>query len=63
LAASGAVGLQPGVPVWPQNPWKHAPMAQSTGNGDFAYTLTDGGAGYTLKVHLAAAKDWVLSGT
>jgi hypothetical protein len=58
LAASGAVGLQPGVPVWPQNPWTHAPMAQGTGNGDFAYTVS--GASYTLKVHLAAAKDWVL---
>ncbi len=62
LGAAGAVGLQPGVPVWPQNPWTHAPMAQGTGNGDFAYSVTDGGAGYTLKVHLAAAKDWVLSG-
>jgi hypothetical protein len=62
LAASGAVGLQPGVPVWPQNPWTHAAMAQGAGNGDFAYSLTDGGTGYTLKVHLAAAKDWVLSG-
>jgi hypothetical protein len=59
LAASGAVGLQPGVPVWPQNPWTHAAMAAGAGNGDVAYTVTDGG-GYTLKVHLAAAKDWVL---
>jgi hypothetical protein len=62
LAASGAVGLQPGVPVWPQNPWTHAAMAQGPGNGEFTYAVTDGGAGYTLKVHLAAAKDWVLSG-
>lgn len=60
LAASGAVGLQPGVPIWPQNPWTKAPMAQGTGNGDFAYSVS--GAGYTLTVHLAAAKDWVLSG-
>jgi hypothetical protein len=60
LAASGAVGLQPGAPFWPQNPWTHAPMAQGTGNGDFTYAVT--GNGYTLKVHLAAAKDWVLNG-
>ena len=60
LAASGAVGLQPGLAIWPQNPWTKAPMAQGAGNGDFAYTVN--GAGYTLKVHLAAAKDWVLEG-
>ena len=38
-------------------------MAQGAGNGDFTYAVTAGGAGYTLKVHLAAAKDWVLAGT
>lgn len=62
LAASGAVGLQPGLAIWPQNPWTKAPMAQGAGNGDFAYALSGGGAGYTLKVRLAAAKDWVLEG-
>jgi hypothetical protein len=59
---SGAVRLQPGVPIWPQDPWSRAPMAQGTGDGQFAYALTDGGTGYTLRVHLATAKDWVLSG-
>jgi len=58
--ASGApVGLQPGVPIWPQSPWSHAAMAQGTASGDFAYALTAGG--YTLRVHLATDKDWVLS--
>ena len=60
VAAGGAVGLQPGVPVWPQNPWTHAAMAAGTTAGDFAYALSDGGAKYTLRVHLATAKDWVL---
>jgi hypothetical protein len=62
LAASGAVGLQPGVAIWPQNPWTHEAMAPGDADGDFAYTLASGGTGYTLRVHLAAAKDWVLTG-
>ena len=61
VSASGAVGLQPGVPIWPQDPWTHAPMAQGSADGRFAYALTDGGTGYSLRVHLATAKDWVLS--
>ena len=60
VAAGGAVGLQPGVPVWPQNQWTHTAMAPGTADGDFAYAVSDGGAKYTLRVHLAAAKDWVL---
>jgi hypothetical protein len=59
LAAGGALGLQPGVPIWPQNPWTRAGMTQSAATGDFAYALTAGG--YTLRVHLAGGKDWVLS--
>ena len=58
--ASGApVGLQPGVPLWPQSPWTHAAMTQSQATGDFAYAITAGG--YTLRAHLATGKDWVLS--
>jgi hypothetical protein len=58
--ASGApVGLQPGVPIWPQSPWTHAAMTQGEAIGDFVYALTAGG--YTLRVHLATGKDWVLS--
>jgi hypothetical protein len=61
LAAGGAVGLQPGAPIWPQNPWTHAAMTQSAASGDFAYSLTGGGSGYSLRVHVATGKDWVLT--
>lgn len=61
VAAGGGVGLQPGAPLWPQNPWTHAGMAQSAADGDFGYALTDGGAGYTLRLHLSTGKDWVLT--
>ena len=60
VATGGAVGLQPGVPIWPQNPWTHAAMTQGPANGDFAYSPA-GGGGYTLRAHLATGKDWVLS--
>jgi len=60
--ASGApVGLQPGVPLWPQSPWTHAAMTQGQATGDFAYALTSGG--YALRAHVATGKDWVLSST
>jgi hypothetical protein len=59
VAGGGAVGLQPGVAIWPQSPWTHAAMTQGQATGDFAYALTAGG--YTLRAHLATGKDWVLS--
>jgi len=60
--ASGApVGLQPGVPIWPQSPWTHAAMTQGQTTGDFEYALSGDGDGYTLRAHLATGKDWVLS--
>jgi hypothetical protein len=61
VATGGAVGLQPGIPIWPQSPWTHAAMTQGPADGDFAYALSGGGSGYTLRVHLATGKDWVLS--
>jgi hypothetical protein len=61
LTSGGPVGLQPGVPIWPQSPWTHAAMTQGQAKGDFAYSLTGGGSGYTLRAHLATGKDWVLS--
>ena len=61
MASGGAVGLQPGVPIWPQSPWTHAAMTQGPAHGDFAYSLSGGGSGYTLRAHLATGKDWVLS--
>ena len=60
VAAGGPVGLQPGVPIWPQSPWTHAAMTQGQATGDFAYTLSGGGSGYVLRAHLATGKDWVL---
>ena len=59
VAVGGTLGLQPGVPIWPQSPWTHAAMTQGQAAGDFAYSL--GGGGYTLSAHLATGKDWVLS--
>jgi hypothetical protein len=59
VAAGGPVGLQPGVPIWPQSPWSHAAMVQGPATGDFAYALTAGGC--SLRAHLATGKDWVLS--
>jgi len=61
VATRGAVGLQPGVPIWPQSPWTHASMTQGQAKGDFAYALSGGCSGYTLHAHLATGTDWVLS--
>ena len=55
------MSLQPGVPIWPQSPWTDAAMTQGQANGDFTYALSGGGSGYTLRVHLAIGKDWVVS--
>jgi hypothetical protein len=60
VAAGGAVGLQPGVPIWPQSPWTHGAMVPGQAAGDFAYSLS--GGDYSLRAHLATGKDWVLSG-
>ena len=60
VAAGGAVGLQPGVPIWPQSPWTHGAMIPGQAAGDFAYSLS--GSGYTLRAHLATGKDWALTG-
>ena len=61
VTSGGPVGLQPGVPFWPQNPWAHAAMTQGLTRGDFAYSLSGGGSSYALRAHLATGKDWVLS--
>jgi len=61
VASGGPVGLQPGVPIWPQSPWTHAAMTQGSATGDCAYALKASGDGYTLRAHLATGKDWVLS--
>ena len=59
VASGGPVGVQPGVPVWPQNPWTHAAVTQSEATGDFGYSVTASG-GYALRTHLATGKDWLL---
>jgi len=37
-------------------------MTQGQTKGDFAYALTESGSDYTLRIHLATGKDWVLAG-
>ena len=61
VAGGAPVGLQPGVPIWPQSPWTHAAMTQGQATGDFEYSLSGGGGGYALRAHLATGKDWALS--
>jgi hypothetical protein len=39
----------------------HAAMAQGQAPGDFAYSPSGGGSGYSLRAHLATGKAWVLS--
>jgi hypothetical protein len=56
VAGGGAVGTQPGMFLWPQDPWRHADMTQGTGAGQ--YTYAPRGAGYTLNVHLADGTTW-----
>ncbi|MCX6363537.1 MAG: hypothetical protein NTW58_05100 [Actinobacteria bacterium] len=63
VAGGGPVGLQPGLPIWPQSPWTHVAMTQGPATGDFAYALTEAGNGYTLRARLATGKDWVLPGS
>jgi hypothetical protein len=62
VASSGAVGLQPWIALWPQDPWLHADMIAGGGAGQYSYVLGAGGTGYTLRVHLAGAADFVLTG-
>jgi type IV pilus assembly protein PilA len=40
------------VDNWPANPWTNAPMANSASNGDYTYTQTGGGSGFTLAGHM-----------
>ena len=56
VAHAGAVGTQPGMYLWPQDPWRHADMTQGTGAGQFTYVSH--GTSYTLNVHLAGGGSW-----
>jgi len=53
---AGAVGTQPGMYLWPQDPWRHADMTQGTGAGQFTYVSH--GTSYALSVHLAGGGSW-----
>ena len=56
VSAGGLVGTQPGMYLWPQDPWRHTDMTPGTGAGQFTYVSH--GAGYTLNVHLADGTTW-----
>ena len=45
-------GGKPYVDNWPNNPWTGAPMQNASSNGDYTYTQTGGGAGFTLAGHM-----------
>ena len=46
------------ISPWPDNPWTHRPIAQSTAVGDFTYTLTANG--FQLAGHKADGTDVVV---
>jgi type IV pilus assembly protein PilA len=46
-------GLASYVDNWPKNPFTNAPMASSGSNGDYTYTQTGSGTGFTLAGHLS----------
>jgi hypothetical protein len=56
VAAGGAVGTQIGVPLWPQDPWRHADMTLGAGAGQYTYVPRAGG--YSLSVRLADGTTW-----
>ena len=40
------------VDNWPKNPFSSVDMKDGTGNGDYTYTQTGGGTGFTLAGHM-----------
>ncbi len=56
VAHAGAVGMQPGMFLWPQDPWRHADMTPGTSAGQ--YTYAPHGTSYTLNAHLADGTTW-----
>ena len=59
----GPVGRQNGGLYWPSNPWDHANMAQRADHGSFSYTVAANQLSYTLTLHRALKKDYVLTGS
>jgi type II secretion system protein G len=43
---------KPYVDNWPNNPWTSVPMQNSSNSGDYTYTQTGGGGGFTLTGHM-----------
>lgn len=62
VAADAAVGMDPVRRYWPSNPWNHAMMAQRAGPGSFSYTVSPDRLSYTLRLHRALKRDYVLGG-
>ncbi len=56
VAHAGAVGLQTGMYLWPQDPWRHTDMTQGAAAGQ--YTYAPHGSSYTLSVRLADGSSW-----
>jgi len=62
VTREGVVGLLRGKLFWPSNPWNHGPMEQRAGRGSFGYALSADGYRFTLTLHQALDKDWILKG-
>ena len=56
VTQTGAVGAQPGVPIWPVDPWTGGPMSPGPAPGQFTYATANGT--YTLSVHLSGGGSW-----
>jgi len=63
VAADGAVGTSPSRRYWPSNPWNHSMMAQRSDHGSFSYAVASDRASYTLRLHRALKRDYVLTGS
>jgi hypothetical protein len=63
VRADGAVGLEPNRHYWPSNPWTHAAMTQRGDRGSFAYSVAPDRASYTLRLHRALKRDYVITGS
>ena len=56
VAAGQAVGVQPGMYLWPQDPWRHTDMTPGAGAGQYTYVPHAGS--YSLSVRLADGTTW-----
>lgn len=63
VRGDGAVGNEPRHRYWPSNPWDHDDMAQRKDRGSFSYHVSVDRRSYTLRLHRALKRDYVLPGT